>query len=57
VPFKSRKQLLKFGSLVKEGKLKQEVLDHWTKETPDLHSLPERLTPHKITRPWKRPKR
>lgn len=57
MPFKSRKQLLKFGSLVKEGKLKQEVLDHWTKETPDLHSLPERLTPHKITRPWKRPKR
>jgi hypothetical protein len=55
--FKSRKQIEKFGSLVQEGKMKQDVLDQWMKATPNHKDLPERLTPHKVTRPWKRPKR
>lgn len=56
MPFRSRKQLAKFGSLVKEGKMKQEVMDNWIKETKDVSALPERSN-SRITKPWSRPRR
>ena len=55
MPIKSRKQLAKFGALVKEGKMKQEVMDNWIKETPEIHALPERAIGRPV-RPWKRPR-
>lgn len=54
MPFKSRKQIEKFGAMVKEGKIKQSVMDEWTKSTHDIEKLPERAIGRPL-RPWKRP--
>ena len=42
MPFKSTAQLRKFYALKKEGKMKQETIDEWTKATPDIAQLPEK---------------
>lgn len=42
MPFKSEAQRNKFKQLVKDGKMKQETLDQWEKETPS-GKLPERI--------------
>lgn len=47
MPFASRAQYRKFKELVGEGKISQETMDHWTKETPDLKALPNRVKPKK----------
>ena len=45
MPFQSKEQLRKFGELVKQGKMSQSTFDEWVKATPDVHSLPQRITP------------
>lgn len=47
MPFKSKKQMAKFASLVKQGKLHQDVFDTWARHTPDPKSLPEVAKPKK----------
>ena len=47
MPFKSKAQVAKFGEMVKQGKMTQEEFDKWKKETPNMHKLPERITPKK----------
>lgn len=41
-PFVSQKQRAKFHELVKQGKMKQSVLDEWEKATGNK-KLPERV--------------
>ena len=56
MPFKSQKQREKFGELVKQGKIKQSVLDEWQAAT-DSAKLPDRVKPpHKVTKPWRKKK-
>lgn len=45
MPFQSKSQLRKFGEMVKQGTMTQAEFDRWLKETPNVHSLPERVTP------------
>ena len=45
MPFKSTKQIAKFGELVKEGKMSKETFDRWMKETPNAEKLPEKVEP------------
>lgn len=47
MPFRSEAQRRKFYELVKTGKMKQETLDQWEKDTPKDTKLPERLRPKK----------
>jgi hypothetical protein len=47
MPFKSEAQKAKFEQLKSEGKMKQETIDKWDKETPK-GKLPKRVTPEKI---------
>jgi hypothetical protein len=42
MPFKSWAQVRKFGSLVSQGKMKENVFKKWLKHTPDMNSLPEK---------------
>ncbi|MFI5241164.1 MAG: hypothetical protein ACHQUA_01890 [Microgenomates group bacterium] len=46
MPFQSWSQLRKFGSLVKEGKIKESTFKEWLSAT-DKSNLPERVTPKK----------
>lgn len=50
MPFKSEAQRRKFHQLVREGKMKQETVDQWERETPKDTKLPERLKTKKKTR-------
>ncbi len=45
MPLVSKAQHRRFEQLVKEGKMTQAELDKWKRETPNLHTLPERVTP------------
>lgn len=49
-PFKSEAQRRKFYELVKQGKMKQSVVDEWQKATPQNKPLPERVKPKKVTK-------
>lgn len=46
MPFKSKAQERKFYELVKQGKMKQSVLDEW-KQATGGRKLPERIGPKK----------
>lgn len=41
MPFKSDSQRKKFGEMVKQGKISQQVFDEWNSETPA--NIPDRL--------------
>jgi hypothetical protein len=43
MPFKSKAQLAKFASLVKEGKMSQGTFDKWKSETENVSKLPVKL--------------
>lgn len=44
MPLKSKAQHGRLKQLVKENKLSQAELDKWEKETPNIKSLPERVS-------------
>lgn len=44
MPFRSQAQRAKFHELVRQGKMKQEVLDEWESATGQA-KLPERVAP------------
>jgi hypothetical protein len=54
MPFKSASQRRKFGELVKQGKLSQNVFDEWNSATGDK-KLPERLPAKAAPKKTKRP--
>ena len=43
MPFKSEAQRRKFYAMAREGKISQETVDRWEKETPKGAKLPERV--------------
>lgn len=43
MPFKSKAQLAKFASLVKEGKMSQATFDKWKSETGSVAKLPVKV--------------
>lgn len=43
MPFKSKAQLAKFASLVKEGKMSQSTFDKWKNETASVAKLPAKI--------------
>lgn len=43
MPFKSKAQLAKFASLVKEGKMSQATFDKWKNETKSVSNLPSKI--------------
>ena len=42
MPLESKAQMRRMQEMVKQGKMKQDVLDKWIAETPNIESLPER---------------
>lgn len=48
MPIKSKAQHERLKNLVKEGKLTQDELNKWEKETPNIRGLPERVYPNKV---------
>jgi len=42
VPFQSKAQVRKFGSLVAQGKISSDKFAQWRAETPNMASLPDR---------------
>ncbi len=57
MPFKSRAQLRKFASLVRQGKMSQRVFNEWLRATPNVKALPERIGRKKSKKYAKRNKR
>ncbi len=43
MPLKSRKQVRKFGAMMREGKITPTTFDEWLKATPNIKGLPERV--------------
>ena len=42
MPFKSKAQVRKFASLVKQGKMSKKTFEKWLKHTKSVKGLPER---------------
>ena len=54
MPFKSKSQVRKFGSLVGQGKMSQEEFDKWAHHTKNIKGLPERIGKKKIVKKKKK---
>lgn len=49
MPFKSKSQMKKLAMLVEQGKMKKSTFDEFKNSTKDINSLPDRITPKKVT--------
>lgn len=45
MPFKSKSQIRKFRELSNKGKISEEKLLEWLRETPNQNKLPDRVPP------------
>ena len=56
MPFKSKAQMRKFASLVKQGKMSKRTFNEWLRATPSVKRLPERIG-NKKKKTYKKPKK
>ena len=47
MPFRSKAQLRKFGAMVRRREISKAKFQEWLKETPNVKSLPERVSKKK----------
>lgn len=47
MPFKSKAQAAKIAELEKQGKVKKGTTKEWASKTPNMKTLPKRVTPKK----------